>query len=68
MFKGIKKIAKTQKRLIRRANQAKLHSFRTKPIYMYGFQVPRNYDQAMEMDKANGNTRWKDTTDLELRY
>jgi hypothetical protein len=28
------KLAKTQKRLLRLANQAKLHSFRTKPVYM----------------------------------
>ena len=59
-------IAKTQKRLIRRANQAKLHSYRTKPVYMYGFQVPRNYEQALEFDRLNGNTRWADATALEL--
>ncbi len=34
---GLKRLAKTQKRLVRIANQAKLQSFRNKPIYMYGF-------------------------------
>ena len=63
---GLKKIAKTQKRLVRAANQAKLHSFRTKPIYMYGFQVPRNHEQAMELDARNGNTKWRDSEILEL--
>ena len=63
---GLRKIAKTQKRLIRRANQAKLHSFRTKPIYMYGFQVPRNHEQAMELDRQNGNTKWRDAEIIEL--
>ena len=57
---GLRKMAKTRKRIIRLANQAKLHSFRTKPIYMYGFQVPRNHDQAMELDRKNGNTKWRD--------
>ncbi len=63
---GLKRHAKTQQRLVRRANQAKLHSFRTKPIYMYGFQVPRNHDQAMELDRANGNSRWLDAERIEL--
>ena len=64
---GLKKIAKTQQRIIRIANQAKLNSYRTKPVYMYGFLVPKNYQQAMDFDKANGNTKWKDSVDLELK-
>ena len=64
---GLRKIAKTQKRLIRHANQAKLHSFRTKPVYQYGYLVPRNYQQAVELDHANGNTKWQDAIKLELR-
>ena len=63
----LKKMAKTQTRLIRTVKQAQLHSFRTKPIYMYGFLVPRNHDQAMDMDKENGNTLWIDSETLELR-
>ena len=58
--------AKTQQRVIRRANQAKLHSFRTKPIYMFGILVPRNHQQAMEIDKANGDTKWRDAELKEL--
>jgi hypothetical protein len=33
---------------------------------MYGFLVPRNHEQAMEFDKNNGNTKWKDAEDKEL--
>ena len=62
----IKKYAKTQQRILRLANQAKLHSFRHKPIYMYGFQVPRNYQQALDLDKANGNSKWQDAIEKEL--
>ena len=58
--KLIRRFAKTQKRLIRRSQQAKLHSFRTRPVYQYGFQAPRNHAQAMELDEKNGNTRWRD--------
>ena len=63
---GLRKMAKQQKRLIRLANAAKLHSFRCKPIYMYGFQVPRNHMEAMELDRANGNSLWKDSETVEL--
>jgi len=63
---GMKTQAKVQRRMIRTANKAKLHSFRHKPIYMYGFQVPRNHEQAMEMDRENGNTKWFDAEQAEL--
>ena len=33
---------------------------------MYGFEVPRNYTHAMELDARNGNTKWKDSTILEM--
>ncbi len=63
---GLKRYCKTQKRIVRRANQAKLTSYRTKPVYMFGVLIPRNYQQAIEFDKANGNTKWQDATRLEL--
>jgi len=57
---GLKKIAKTQKKLIRMANKAKLHSFRSEPVCMCGFQVPHNHTEALEIDRINGNTMWTD--------
>jgi len=48
------------------ANEAKLHSFRIKPIYMCGFQVPRNHAKALERDRVNGNTMWIDAEVTEL--
>ena len=62
----LRRLAKTEQRMIRRANQAKLHSFRTKPVYMYGYLVPRNHAQAVEIDERNGNTLWQDSEKLEL--
>ena len=63
---GLRRIAKSQKKLLRMFKAARLQSFRLRPVYQYGVQVPRNYDQAMEFDERNGNTRWKDATDIEL--
>ena len=33
---------------------------------MFGFEVPRNYNHALELDKKNGNTRWQDCTKVEM--
>ena len=65
-LKGLKKHAKTQKHLLRCTNQAQLHSFRTKPVHMCRFLVPQNHEQAMELDKANGNTKWCSAEEIKL--
>ena len=58
-------IAKRQKKLTHMVNQAKLWSFRRAPKYKYGFEVPRDYPHAKQLDERNGNTCWQDATDLE---
>ena len=65
-WRRFKPIAKRQKTLIRIAKQAKLKSFRTAPVFMYGIQVPRSAAEAARIDKANGNTLWGDSIALEL--
>ena len=65
-WKQFKGIAKRDKKMIRMLNQSKLRSFRTAPIYKNGFQVPRNPEEAIAIDNANGNTRWQDSMALEL--
>ena len=49
-------IAKKQT-LYHQTNQAKLQSFHTMSKYMYGFEVPTNYNHAMKLDARNGNTK-----------
>ena len=48
------------------ANHAKLQSFRLAPRYKYGFEVPRNYADAVRLDLQNGNTKWQDAIKLEM--
>jgi hypothetical protein len=62
-FKGI---AKRQKKFFRMANQAKLRSFRTAPKYMYRYEVPKDYEHAVILDKRNGNDKWVESTKLEM--
>ena len=66
-WKRLKRFAKRTKKLKRMINQAKLRSFRTSPKYMYGYRVPRTYEEAIEIDKQNANTKWTDATKLEIQ-
>ena len=61
----LRQAAKNAKTLIRAINAAKRSSYKSAPVYMFGHRVPRNHDEAMELDKANGNTKWKDSELLE---
>jgi hypothetical protein len=65
-WKRFKGIAKRQKKFFRMANQAKLRSFRTAPKYMYGFEVPKDYEHAVRLDRRNGNDKWTESTRLEM--
>jgi hypothetical protein len=52
--------------MFRMANQAKLRSFRLAPKYKYGFEIPRDYKHAVELDNKYNTTRWVDATNLEM--
>jgi hypothetical protein len=41
-------------------NQAKLKTYHHEPFWKFGVLVPQNHAQAVELDKANGNTEWQD--------
>ena len=65
-WKRFKQMAKREKRLLREVNQAKKRQVRRSVKYKFGFQVPRDYREATELDKLHGNTRWADAIKLEL--
>lgn len=65
-WRRFKSIAKNQKKLLRLANQAKLRSFRTAKKYMYGFEIPKDYADAIRLDRLHENTKWQDCTKLEM--
>mgnify|MGYP001119870468 FL=1 len=33
---------------------------------MFGYQIPRDYKEALELDRLNGNTKWQDAVAVEL--
>ena len=65
-WKHLKRYAKTSKRLIRAVKQSRIRQVRASAQYQHGFQVPRDYNDAMRLDKENGNTHWQDAMDPEL--
>ena len=58
-WKHLKRYAKTSKRLIRAVKQSRIRQVRASARYQHGFQVPRDYNDAMRLDKENGNTHWQ---------
>jgi hypothetical protein len=47
-------------------NQARLVSIRRSVQYQYGYQIPRTPEEAMNLDKRNGNSLWKESMGLEI--
>ena len=65
-WKRFKDIARKQKKYLRMVKQAKLRSYTSNPKYMFGFEIPKDYKHALELDRRNGNTKWQDSTELEM--
>jgi hypothetical protein len=65
-WKGLKRYAKSEKKLKRLLKQAQMDSMRNAPIYKFGIQVPRSKAEAYALDKKNGNTYWADAMQTEI--
>ena len=63
-----KKIAKRHKKLFCMANQAKLRSFGLSLRYKYGFKIPRSFKHDKEINIRNRNTKWHDSTKLQMQH
>ena len=65
-WKRLKHIAKNQKQLTRAINQSKIRQVRRSAVYQFGFLIPKDYKQALQLDEQNGNSKWYDATKLEI--
>ena len=52
--------------MVRSVKQAKLRQARRSIKYKFGYQVPRDYDEAILLDTINGNTKWRDAIITEI--
>ena len=56
-WRRFRSIAKNKKKITRMVRQAKLRSYKYSPKYSYGFEIPKDYKHAVELDRKNKNTR-----------
>jgi hypothetical protein len=65
-WKRFKGIAKHEKKMLRMVNQSHIKVTRNAPRYKFGYHIPHNYDEAIQLDLKNGNTLWREATNLEM--
>ena len=65
-WKRFKPLAKRTKKFIRMLTQAFLPKRKNAVKYKFGVRIPRNYKEAIELDKQNGNTLWQDAIRREM--
>jgi hypothetical protein len=51
-------LAKRAKKMLHMVNQSKLQSYKTCKKYMYGFEIPRGYEDAIRPGKLHGINNW----------
>ena len=61
-----KKSARTARRLIRTLKKSKYTQARASRKYKHGWEVPRDYAHALQLDIQNGNNKWNEAIDLEI--
>ena len=64
---NLRRYAKNAKKLWRMLNKVKQTSYKHAPVHMYGHRVPRNHEEAMELDRRNKNTKWADSEKLKVK-
>ena len=65
-WKHLKRYAKTSKRLTRAFKQSWIRQVRASARYQHGFQVPKDYNDAIRLNKEKKDTHCQDAMDLEL--
>ena len=65
-WKRFRNLAKREKHFLRQVKQAKLRSYRSAPKYKFGYQIPRDYAEAVKFDEINRNNRWKESIQVEM--
>jgi hypothetical protein len=66
-WKRFRNTAKREKHFLRLVKQAKLCSYRNAPKYKFGYQIPRDYEEAMKFDKMTRNDRWDLSVKAEMQ-
>ena len=65
-WKLLKRHARTARRLVRTLKKSKYRQARASRKYKHGWEVPRDYAHALQLDIHNGNNKRKEAIDLEI--
>ena len=65
-WKQLKRHARTAKRLIRTLKKSKYRQPKASRRYKHGWDFPRDYTHALQLDVQNGNNKWREAIDLEI--
>ena len=65
-WKLLKRNARTARRLIRTLKKSKYRQAKASRKYKHGWEVPRDYAHAPQLDIHNDNNKWKEAIDLEI--
>ena len=65
-WKLLKRHARTARRLIRTLKKSKYRQAKASRKHKHGWEVPRDYAHALQLDIHNGNNKWKEAIDLEI--
>jgi hypothetical protein len=60
-------MAKREKHFLLLVKQAKLRSYCNAPKYKFGYQIPRDYEEAMKFDELNCNNRWDQSVKAKMQ-
>ena len=65
-WKLLKRHARTARRLIRTLKTSKYRQAKESRKYKHGWEFPRDYAHALQLDIQNGNNKWKDAIDFNI--
>ena len=65
-WKLLKRHPRTARRLIRTLKKSKSRQAKASRKCKHGWEVPRDYAHALQLDIQNGKNKWKDAIDLEI--
>jgi hypothetical protein len=66
-WKQFKKYTHAAFQVVNAAKRSKIRQSKVLMKTQYGYLVPRTYEEAVMLDKQNGNRKWQDAVDLELQ-
>ena len=65
-WKQSRGLANREKLIIWTIKQANMISYQLSPKFQFGYQVPKDYDEALDFDTDNGDNRWIEYILLEM--